>query len=55
MKCVCCNKETKAIVNIEMKAIPLCTNCSLTISMQTVIYHLSGDFNRDLLFRSLDK
>jgi hypothetical protein len=38
MKCRLCNRETKVIVNIDFKAVPVCDPCCLTITKQTVVY-----------------
>lgn len=39
-KCLVCGIPTRCIVNIKMKAVPVCDECCRTITKQTVLEDL---------------
>jgi len=37
-KCKVCNEETKQILNIKMKPLPICENCERQIVIQSIVW-----------------
>lgn len=42
-ECRMCGEKTNMVINIKLKAVSLCDNCSKTISLQTIHYLVKKD------------